>query len=354
VLLLDNDDVAQVLTIDDCLEVLEPAFCDYGLGHAANRPRAHSYAPLAENKWYLFKTMDAVLPRYDVAGIRLTSELLTQPLVDGKRRRVPLAGPSGRWVELILLFQMSTSEPIAIVPGGYLQRMRVGSTAALCAKYLSRRGSRVAGLLGTGGIGGPQLEALAKVMPLDEIRVYSPTEENRRSFVGYWSEKLDVAIHEAPSAQAAVEGADIVGLATNSLQPVLSSEWLRPGVHINSVTRFELDDGTIDRADVIIVRSRDRDSHWVIGDELPIEVKDDQSGDPAVLSRAQVLGEIMAGRAPGRTSDEQITLFSGSGLGSAGLGLQLIAVANRAYEKARAAGRGREFPTEWFTQSIHT
>ncbi|MSP97539.1 MAG: ornithine cyclodeaminase family protein [Betaproteobacteria bacterium] len=353
-LLLDNDDVAKVLTIEDCLEALEDAFRDYGLKQAVNRPRSHSYAPQAEQQWYLLKTMDAVFPRYDIAGIRLTSELLTQSVVDGKQRRVMLPGPNGRWTELILLFRMSTSEPIAIVPGGHLQRMRVGATAAICAKYLARKDSRVAGLLGTGGIGGPQLEALAKTCSLKEIRVYSPTGENLRSFVAYWSGRLNVEIRGTRTAREAVEGADIVGCATNSLEPVLNGDWLSPGTHVNSVTRYELDNETIRRADVIIVRSHDRDSHWVIGDELPEEVKRDQSGDDSILGRAQTLGEIVAGRAAGRTSDDQITLFSGSGLGSAGLGLQLIAVAARAYEKAKAQGLGRDFPAEWFTQSIHT
>lgn len=353
-LLLDNDDVLKVLTIEDCLEVLEHAFGDYGLKQAVNRPRSHAYAPLAEQQWYLLKTMDAVFPRYDIAGIRFTSELLSQPLVEGKRRRVMLPGPNGRWTELILLFRMSTSEPLAIVHGGYLQRMRVGATAAVCAKHLARKDARVAGLLGTGGIGGPQLEALVKTCALKEVRVYSPTPENRRSFAAYWSERLDVEVREARSAREAVEGADIVGCATNSLEPVLRGDWLSPGVHVNSVTRYELDDATIRRADVIVVRSRDRDSHWVIGDTLPEEVKLDESGDASILARAQPLGEIIAGRAPGRTSESQVTLFSGSGLGSAGLGLQLVAVAARAYEKAKAQGVGRELPGDWFTQTVHT
>ncbi len=353
-LLLGNDEVAKVLTIEDCLDALEHAFRDYGLRQAVNRPRSHAYAPLAEQQGDLLKAMGAGFPRDDIAGIRLTSELLTQPVIEGKRRRVMLPGPSGRWTELILLFRMSTSEPLAIVHGGHLQRMRVGATAAICARYLARRNARVAGLLGTGGIGGPQLEALAKTCALEEIRVYSPTPENRRSFVAYWSGRVNAQIRETRSAREAIEGADIVSCATNSLEPVLSGDWLRPGVHVNSVTRFELDDETIRRADVIVVRSHDRDSHWVIGDELPEEVKRDQSGDDSILGRSQTLGEIVAGRTPGRISDGQITLFSGSGLGSAGLGLQLIAVAARAYEKARAQGLGREFPADWFTQAIHT
>lgn len=352
-LLLSDSEVASVLTVDDCLEVLEHAFRDYALGKAANRPRAHSYAPLEDN-WYLFKTMDAVVPRYDVAGVRLTSEHISNPIVDGKKRRVPLPGPSGRWVEQILLFRISTTEPIAILPGGTLQAMRVGCTSALAAKFVARKNSRIAGLLGTGGIGKPQLEAVAKVLPLREIRVYSPTAENRRALVERWRGKLEAEVLEAQSPREAIEGADVVGLATNSLEPVLDGEWLTPGVHVNSVTKYELDNRTIERADVIVMRSRDRDTNWVVGDRLPEEVKQSRSDDPSILARGQTLGDIIAGKAPGRTSDEQITLFSGSGLGSAGLGLQLISVAMRAYEKAKAAGLGRELPTEWFTQEIHT
>ncbi|MDE3075440.1 MAG: ornithine cyclodeaminase family protein, partial [Chloroflexota bacterium] len=249
-LLLDNDDVAKALTIDDCLEVLEASLRDYGLGQVANRPRSHCYAPLGQDKWYLFKTMDAIVPRYDVGGVRLTSEILSQPIINDKKRRVMLPGPSGRWVELILLFRMSTSEPLAIVPGGYLQRMRVGSTAAISAKYLSRQDAQVAALIGTGGIGAPQLEAIVKSLKLDEIRVFSATPQRLSEFVTHWRERVQVPIRQATSTKEAVDGADIVSCATNSFAPVFDGNWLQPGVHVNSVQRGELDDVTIARADV--------------------------------------------------------------------------------------------------------
>jgi len=135
-LLLDNDDVARVLTIDDCLEVLEDTFRDYAQGKAVNRPRAHSYAPIGESPqtWYMFKTMDAIVPRYGIGGVRLTSDIVIERQVGGKlRREKPGLAPGGRWTELLFLFSVNTGELLAIVHGGYLQRLRVGATSGLCS-----------------------------------------------------------------------------------------------------------------------------------------------------------------------------------------------------------------------------
>lgn len=355
--LLNNDDVAQVLTIEDCLEVLEDTFRDYAEGKAVNRPRAHSYAPIRKSPqtWYMFKTMDAVVPRYGIGGIRLTSDIVIEREVDGKlRREKPGLAPGGRWTELILLFSTETGELLAIVHGGYLQRLRVGATGGLCAKYVARHGAKRVALIGTGGLAGPHLEALARIYALDEVKVYSPTKDHRRRFAEDWKSKLGLNITAVESARVAIENADIVSLVTNSLSPVLDGEWLRPGIHINSVQRGELDNRTIERSDFIVIRSRDRDTHWYIGPQAPGEVKFDRSEDPALQPKMRTLGGIIAESEEGRTRPEQITLFSGSGLGSAGLGIQLLSVAARAYEKARQRGLGRELPTEWFSQEIHT
>ncbi len=355
--MLNNDDVARVLTIGDCLEVLEETFRDYAQGRAVNRPRSHSYASVGESpqRWYMLKTMDAVLPRYGVGGIRLTSDIVIERIAGGKlRREKPGLAPSGRWTELVLLFSIETGELLAILPGGYLQRLRVGATSGLCAKYVARPEATRAGLIGSGGLAGPHLEALAQIYPLKEVRVYSPTEENRLAFVEHWRAKLGIHIEAVNHARAAIEGVDIVSLVTNSLSPVLEGEWLKPGVHINSVQRGELDNTTIERGDLVVIRSRDRDSHWYIGPRAPAEVEFDLSEDPALRRKMRTLGGIIAGTEEGRVRPDQITLFSGSGLGSAGLGIQLIGVAARAYKKARERGLGRELPTDWFSQEIHT
>jgi alanine dehydrogenase len=355
--ILNNDDIAQVLTMEDCLEVLEDTFRDYAEGKAVNRPRAHNYAPIGESPqtWYMLKTMDAVVPRYEIAGIRLTSDIVIESEIGGKlRREKPGLVPGGRWTELLLLFSINTGELLAIVHGGYLQRMRVGATSGLCAKYVGRKGARTAALIGTGGLAAPHLEALTRNFDLEEIRVYSTSESHRKRFAREWNSNHDVHIKVVESARVAIEDADIVSLVTNSLSPVLEGEWLRPGMHINSVQRGELDDHTIALSDFIVIRSRDRDTHWYIGPRAPEEVKFDRSEDPELQSKMRTLGGIIAGLEEGRTGADQITLFSGSGLGSAGLGIQLLSIAARAYEKARKRGLGRELPTDWFSQDIHT
>jgi alanine dehydrogenase len=355
--LLSNNDVAQVLTIDDCLEVLEDTFRDYARGNAVNRPRAHNYAPIktSPQTWYMFKTMDAIIPRYGVGGLRLTSDIVVEREIDGKlRREKPGLAPGGRWTELLFLFSIKTGELLAIVHGGYLQRLRVGATSGLCAKYVAPSGVKRAALIGTGGLAGPHLQALARIYTLDEVTVYSPTERNRERFVDEWKSKLPFLLRSCDDPRTAIENAEIVSLVTNSLSPVLDGNWLRRGMHINSVQRGELDDRTIERSDVIVIRSRDRDTHWYMGSRAPEEVTFDRSEEPALQHKMRTLGGIVAGLEAGRTAPEQITLFSGSGLGSAGLGIQLISVAARAYEKARNQGLGHELPTDWFSQEIHT
>ncbi len=355
--LLNNEEVAQVLTIDGCLEVLEETFRDYARGMAVNRPRSHSYASVGESpqRWYMLKTMDAILPRYGIGGIRLTSDIVIERMADGKlRREKPGLAPGGRWTELVLLFSVETGELLAIIPGGYLQRLRVGATSGLCAKYVARPEAKRIGLIGTGGLAGPHLEALSKIYSLEEVKVYSPREEHRKAFVEQWRARLGVQIEAAENAKAAIEGADIVSLVTNSLSPVLEGEWLKPGMHINSVQRGELDTATIERSDFVVIRSRDHDSHWYIGARAPAEVDFDLSEDAALRRKMRTLGGIIAGTEEGRARPDQITLFSGSGLGSAGLGIQLVGVAAHVYKKAKERGLGRELPTDWFSQEIHT
>lgn len=356
-LILNNDEVEAVLTMDDCLEVLEDTFRDYAQGRAVNRPRAHSYAPSPDSnrEWYMFKTMDAIVPRQGIGGIRLTSDIVRERVVEGRlRREKPGLAPGGRWTELILLFSMATGEPLAIVHGGFLQRNRVGATSAICAKHVARKDSESVALIGTGGLAGPHVEALAKLYRLKEIRVFSVTPGHREAFAKQWSDKLQIPIRPVDSAKEAVQGADIISAVTNSLTPCFDGTWLENGMHINSVQRGELDDATIDRCSVLVVRSRDHDSHWFIGEEIPTEVDFNLSNASFLQPKMRTLGGIIAETESGRTDRDQVTLFSGSGLGSAGLGIQLISVAARAYQKAKDAGLGRELPSEWFTQDIHT
>jgi len=368
-LLLTNDDVAQVLTMDDCLEVLEQAFLDLAQGQAANRPRSHTYTPLGPGQFYLFKSMDGSWPRAGVHALRVSSDRVEEVLDGGVwKRRKPPAAPGGRWLGLVLLFSLETTELLAIIQDGYLQRMRVGATSGLAARCLAPPDTHVAGLFGAGWQAGAQLLALRRVLPqLELVRVYSPNPDHRRTFARQWSEQLGIPVTPADDPQQAVSDASLWVAATNSLTPVILGRWLRPGVHVNSVQGHELDWEVLERADLIVVRDRERPTYHTAGGIWPREAAEEKRLPPDLAAKVVTLGEVLAsslgrqlpdgapgtGVWPGRRTPQDITVFGGGGMGgSAGLGIQFAAVAARVYEKARAAHLGLEIPGDWFLENM--
>jgi alanine dehydrogenase len=334
-LLLDNDDVRRVLRMRECIDALDAAFRDYADGRAVSRPRSHTYTDLGGGRHYLFKTMDGSLPRLGVHALRLTSDLTHEIGCNGGRRREKVAAaPGARYVGLVLLFDIETLVPLAIVHDGYLQRTRVGATSALAVDRLARRDARVAAVIGAGWQAGAQIEGLRAVRALDEVRVYAPRRERLEAFC----EEHDAS--PASSPREAIEGADVVALATNAYQPVLDGSWLAPGSHVNSVQRHEVDRTTLDRAELVVVRSRDEPTFHFAPGHAPRAAAHPRLDDSVVE-----LGDVLTGAVRRRT-DDGVTLFAGGG----GLGIQFGAVAHVVYERARERGLGRDLPTEWFTQ----
>jgi ornithine cyclodeaminase/alanine dehydrogenase-like protein (mu-crystallin family) len=337
-LLLDNDDVRQVLRMRDCVDALRGAFAALADGRAVNRPRSHTYTDLGEGRHYLFKSMDGSLPAAGVHALRLSSDLTWEH--DGRREKLP-AAPGGRYVGLVLLFDVEALVPLAIVHDGELQRLRVGATSALAVDLLAREDARVAAVIGAGWQAAAQVAGLREVRALDEIRVFAPTREKLEAFCA------EHGCSPAGSAREAIEGADVVALATNAHEPVLDGAWLEPGQHVGSVQGGELDAETVRRADLVVVRSREQATYHHAPGHAPREVS-----RAARFRRDDVveLGEVVVGRAC-RASDGQITLFTGGGTGaSSGLGIQFAAVADVVHRAARERGLGRELPTDWFTQ----
>ncbi|MBI2324049.1 MAG: hypothetical protein HYU87_03690, partial [Chloroflexi bacterium] len=127
----------------------------------------------------------------------------------------------------------STGEPLAILPDGYLQRLRVGATNGLAAKRLARADARTVGLIGSGWQAGGQVMALCAVRPVERIRCYSTSVEHRDAFAREWSPKLGVDVQPVGSPEAAVRGADVVLCATNSVEHVFFTRWVEPGMHLS-------------------------------------------------------------------------------------------------------------------------
>lgn len=351
-LLLSEADVEAALDLEEAIGALDLSFRALAEGDAVNRPRSHSYTELEPGRHHLFKTMDGGVRPLGVHALRLASDIVTTAEGPSGPKRIKLpAAPGDRYVGLVLLFDIHRLVPLAIMPDGYLQRMRVGATSALAARYLARSGPATVGLVGTGWQAGAQILALAADRTISEIRVFGPTADHLQTFVERFRSRMEPPIVAVGSAREAIEGADIVALATNSLEPVLDGAWLAAGQHVGSVQGHELDASTYERADVIGVRSLEPSTYHHAPGRAPREARNEPQLGDEIFSKMVELGSIVTGAA-GRLDDEQITLFTGSHSGAgSGLGIQFAAVGHAVMERARELGLGRELPTDWFTQS---
>lgn len=350
-LILSNEDVERVLTMQDCLKAMEITFTDYAAAKAVNRPRSHTYTPLdEEGKFYCFKSMDGAVARLGVHALRITSDILADTVVQGTKRFEKLAlGPGKKRLGLVLLFSVRSADLLAIMQDDYLQRMRVGATSGLAAKSLSREDSQIVGMFGAGWQAGAQIMALCAVRSIKLIKVFSPTPKRRKKFAVEWKEKLGVDVKAAEDPREVVRDSDIVVAATNSLEPVFSGDWLEEGQHVNSLQAAELDDKTLERAEIIAIRAREQSTFWTMGERMPSQMAAHHKYDLKIEPKLRELGAILSGKVPGRTDRKQITLFGGSGTGpSSGLGIQFAAIGAMIYEAAKREHLGRDIPDDWF------
>jgi ornithine cyclodeaminase/alanine dehydrogenase-like protein (mu-crystallin family) len=372
-LVLSNDDVDAVLDMPACLVAMEQAYREHAARRAVNRPRTDVYGPHPDRSdaVYVFKSFEGLLPSAGVVALRINSDVIAWTEYAGSIRKDKQPLADGRWVGLVLLFSTRTGEPLAIFPDGVTQRMRVGATNALAARHLARSDARVYGLLGAGWQAGAQLQGIAAIRQLDEVRVYSPNAAHREAFVAEWSEKLGLPMRAVDSAAAAAEGADILGTATNAVKPVVDADWVRPGMHLSCVKRSELGAAVLDRCQRVFVHAHaGAPQNYLVGlgDRMvpaydPLElVERVRAGQPITEAEAAAaatesavdhtepeLTDVIAGELPGRTDDQEINTF----VNNTGLGMQFAAIGALAYTRARDRGLGRQLPTDWFTENVH-
>ena len=358
-LIIGNEEVERVLTMDVAIASLDEMYRDLGNGSAVSGPRvdilSRSETPDHGDAQYGLKAMGGVMPSLGYGAVRLNSDIVTWPQRDGNYRREKVPAAGGRWVGLVLLFSSRTGEPLMIFPDGFLQRTRVAATNGIGAKHLAREDARTLALLGTGWQAEGQVEALCAVRPLETIRVYSPNPEHRKNFAQQMSAKLGRSVVVVGSVEEAVRGSDIVAAATNSLQPILRPEWIQPGVHLSCIKVQEVDAGIIEETDRVLFHTRAMIKEQIYrpsGEQNPIREAEEGwwlDAGAAFWPRIADLADVAAGQATGRQSPDEATLF----INNVGMGLQFAAVGARVYEAVRREGLGHELPTEWFTESVH-
>jgi ornithine cyclodeaminase/alanine dehydrogenase-like protein (mu-crystallin family) len=357
-LLLSNEQIDSLLDVTMVLDAVERSQRAMANLEAISSPRIDTLAPTSTGEapgTYGLKSMCGLWPEEGVAALRINSDVLIWPTVMGNVRRDRLPSPAGRWNGLIILYSMSTGEPLMISPDGYISRLRVGATNGLAARYLSREDSRTLALIGTGWQAGGQLMAHCAVRPIDVVKVFSPNPVNRDRFCRELQARVKARLVPVDSAEMAVQDADIVVTATNSMEPVHKVEWLRPGVHYSAVKVQEMNQDFLEGIDRVFLFSKNPATTRPQLVKLPsVHTPESTTGwwqsDEGVFWRKLgELPELFIGATKGRESNEQTTAF----VNNVGQGLQFAAVAKRVYDEAIARGVGRELPTEWFTQDVH-
>ncbi|MGC1483437.1 MAG: ornithine cyclodeaminase family protein [Candidatus Acidiferrum sp.] len=239
---------------------------------------------------------------------------------------------------MVPLYEMRTGDLVALIEADYMGQLRTGAASGVATKYLSRQKSRVAAIIGTGGQARTQLEAVAQVRKLESARVYGRDPAKREKYSKEMTELLGFPVESADSSSDAVRGADILCTATTAANPVFSGADLAPGVHMNAIganhaNKRELDDDAVESADVIVVDSIEQ-SRQEAGD-LILAFR----GDEICWTGVKKLSDVVAGKASGRTSDSEVTLFKSNGIASWDL-----AAAMKVYALAKEKKLGRELP----------
>jgi len=354
-LLLNNEEVEKALTPTNTIAATESVYRELAEGVAFNRPRSQVYLPVESQMnpgfRYRFKSQEGGSPGTGVWALRITSDMAGHSFTAGvKRRRILPVATGNRNCGLVILFDIERIEPIAIMPDGVIQKMRVAALSAVGAKYLSPPKPKVLGLFGSGWQAGAHLEYLSSLFEFEKVKVFSPNEQHRLEFAATMTRKLDRNIAAASSARETVEGSDIVQAATASWDAVFDGRWVEKGMYVASIggsdasnKRREIDDETIARADLYIVHSKE-------------VAQLDQSPDIWEVSQKGIkpwdsiheIQHLLAGNVAGRTSHDQITVFNNN----TGAGTQFAALGSAVVKRARELGLGRELPTEWFLEDV--
>ena len=311
-LYLREADLQPLLSYADAIELVEAAMISHARGQASNRPRQRV--------------------RAGKTGLNV---LLAANEASGYLGFKVLAAGAGAARQLVWLYTADDGRLVALLEANWLSLARTSAASAVATHKLARQDASVAAFIGAGRQQGGQLPAVCLVRAFEDVRVFSPT--------GVSAEELSKRAREqglparvCKTAEEAADGADVITVATHGDAIALEGRWLKPGAHVNAMgvnrgAQREIDDDAVLRAEVVAVDEKEN-ARLEAGDLLPAIAAGKLSWD-----RVHDLGAILAGLAPGRSSSGGITLFE-----SQGIGLEDIAVASVAYDRAKAAGVGQE------------
>jgi len=323
-LLLTNEEVKGLLSMGEILEAVENAFRQKGLGRVQMPAKSYLYFNKFNGD---LRAMPGYLEDSNLSSVKIVT---VHP-----DNRVKHSLPTV--IGLIVLVDPATGFPISIMGGSAVTSMRTGAAGGVAAKYLARKDSSIAGLVGTGTQARTQLMSLVEVLKnLEEVRAYDRDRDALSRFVSEVSERYSGAfrIRGTDSVRETVAGADVVVTTTPTREPLVMNEMISQGTHIScigadAVGKEELDPAILIRAR-IVVDDWEQASH---SGEINVPL------NRGLITRESIwaeIGEVVAGLKKGRQEQEEVTVFV-----STGLAIQDAVTANIAYKKALQKKVGR-------------
>ena len=318
-LVLSRSDLEKLLTMEDVNFAIEKAFDSYGRGKWDTPTKI--IFPQEEHNGD-FGAMPAYCHEPEYIAIKW----------GGVHNNNPAQGLPTTLTQIILS-DPATAWPLLIAEGALITQMRTGAAVGIATKYMARENSKILAIVGAGAVGRRAAQSISLVRKLSEIRVADSSPDNAKFFAREMETLLGVPVNPSGSIEQAVRGADIVSVATPSRAPLILADWITPGAHINAMGadspgKQELDPAILLKARIIA----DSVSQALVYGESQSAVREGLLPKEKILGH---IGEVVAGTLTGRASEEEITVFDGTGLA-----LEDAAVAYMAYNKARRATPG--------------
>ena len=298
VLLLTHKDVSSLLTMESNIETMENSFIELSKNNVKMPDRG---VVIVEDKNGWYGVMTAHMSGMKALGTKIVTVFpentkLNKPTTQG----------------IISLTDADTGELICIMDGSLITGMRTGAVTGVATKYLSRKDSESVGIFGSGYQSRFQLMAICSVRNISRIILNSPSANKKTEFIQSLERELDVPINVEQDINKVLDN-DILVTATSSPLPLFDGNMINSGTHINCIGAHTKDSSEVDST--TIQRSK------VVVDEINTALR--EAGGITKDNIFAELSDVILGKTPTRTNNDDITLFK-----SMGLSLEDISTAN--------------------------
>ena len=313
-LVLSENDVRSLLDVEELIPVLEQAHIQFSTGKAVMPVR--QVVPLPQIKGRI-TSMPAYLSESNALGMKVVTYFPENP-----KQGLPMILAS------VFLYSTESGRLLAVMDGTYITSIRTACVSAFATRALANPETPALGVLGAGVQARAHIRALCRVRKIREIKVYDVLEKSVESLKEELEPEVGIKIEPAKTAEEAVRNADLLVTVTTAKEPIVSADWLRPGVHINAVGSHrpdlrEIDAATFERARIVV---DSREAIMAECGDILLAIKEGVITENHIYAE---IGEILAGKKPGRTATDEITVYK-----AVGIAIQDVATAQLAYEKA--------------------